>query len=140
MLDATYKTMKYELALFFLCGRTNVGYSVVAEFIVQEKSAEKIAEALGIIKQWNPSWNPPFFMTDYSEAELLAIEQVFPSPKSFLCESIGNRRGSDGYETTSMDLPKSKERNCFNCSGPVHMRSLLTHLLVIQLITPSSKE
>ena len=86
MLDATYKTMKYELALFFLCVRTNVGYSVVAEFIVQEESAEKIAEALGIIKQWNPSWNPSFFMTDYSEAELLAIEQVFPSAKSFICD------------------------------------------------------
>jgi len=78
--------MKYELALFFLCVRTNVGYSVVAEFIVQEESAEKIAEALGVIKQWNPSWNPSFFMTDYSEAELLAIEQVFPSTKSFLCD------------------------------------------------------
>ena len=86
MLDATYKTMKYELALFFLCVRTNVGYSVVAEFIVQEESAEKIAEALGVIKQWNPSWNPSFFMTDYSEAELLAIEQVFPSAKSFICD------------------------------------------------------
>ena len=86
MLDATYKTIKYELALFFLCVRTNVGYSVVAEFIVQEESAEKIAEALGVIKQWNPSWNPSFFMTDYSEAELLAIEQVFPSAKSFICD------------------------------------------------------
>ena len=58
MLDATYKMMKYELAL---CVRTNVGYSVVAEFIVQEESAEKIAEALGVIKQWNPSWNPSFY-------------------------------------------------------------------------------
>ena len=55
-----------------------MGYSVVAEFIVQEESAEKIAEALGVIKQWNPSW-----MTDYSEAELLA---VFPSAKSFICD------------------------------------------------------
>ena len=86
MLDGTYKTTKYELALFFLCVRTNVGYSVVAEFIVQEESAERIAEALDIIKEWNPSWNPSFFMTDYSEAELLAIEQAFPSAKSFLCD------------------------------------------------------
>ena len=71
-----YCHIAVALALFFLCVRTNVGYSVVAEFIVQEESAEKIAEALGVIKQWNPSWNPSFFMTDYSEAELLAIEQV----------------------------------------------------------------
>ena len=63
-----------------------MGYSVVAEFIVQEESAEKIAEALGIIKQWNPSWNHSFYMTDYSEAELLAIEQVFPSAKSIICD------------------------------------------------------
>ena len=86
LLDATYKTMKYELALFFLCVRTNVGYSVVAEFILQEETAEKIAEALEIIKQWNPTWNPDFFMTDYSEAELIAIEQVFPNTKCFLCD------------------------------------------------------
>ncbi len=86
MLDAMYKTTKYELALFFLCVRTNVGYSVVAEFVIQEESAEKIAEALGIIKKWNPSWNPSFFMTDYSEAELLAIEQLSPTVKAFLCD------------------------------------------------------
>ena len=99
MMDATYKTMKYELALFFLCVRTNVGYSVVAEFIVQEESAEKIAEALGVIKQWNPSWNPSFFMTDYSEAELLAIEQVFPSAKSFICMgTMGTRPQTWTYQ------------------------------------------
>ena len=65
-----------------------MGYSVVAEFLVEEESAEKIAEALGIINQWNPSysWNPSFFVTNYSEAELLAIEQVFPSAKSFICD------------------------------------------------------
>ena len=34
LLDATYKTTQYELALFFLTVRTNVGYSVVAEFII----------------------------------------------------------------------------------------------------------
>ena len=86
LLDATYKTMKYELALFFLCVRTNVGYSVVAEFIVQEETAEKIGEALEIIRQWNPTWNPAFCMTDYSEAELLAIERVLPNTKCFLCD------------------------------------------------------
>ena len=40
LIDATYKTTKYELALFFICVRTNVGYFVVAEFIVQSKSAD----------------------------------------------------------------------------------------------------
>ena len=33
LIDATYKTTKYEVALFFLCVKTNVGYVVVAGFI-----------------------------------------------------------------------------------------------------------
>ena len=73
--------IEYELAPV-LCVRTNMGYSVVAEFIMQEESGEKIAEALNVIKQQLESF---FFMTDYSEAELLAIQQVFPSAKSFIC-------------------------------------------------------
>ena len=37
LMDATYKTTQYELALFFLTVRTNVGYSVVAEFVIQHE-------------------------------------------------------------------------------------------------------
>ena len=54
LLDATYKTTRYDLALFFLCVRTNVGYSVVAEFVTQSETAHQIGEALQIIKKWNP--------------------------------------------------------------------------------------
>jgi hypothetical protein len=78
LIDATYKTTRYDLALFFICVRTNVGYSVVAEFITQAETAEHISEALQQLRTWNPEWKPKFFMTDYSEAELLALEQSFP--------------------------------------------------------------
>ena len=54
LLDATYKTTKYELPLFFLCVKTNVGYIVVADFIIQGETSEKIQEALDILKSWNP--------------------------------------------------------------------------------------
>ena len=54
LIDATYTTTKYDLALFFLCVHTNINYTVVAEFIVQSESAEQIAEALTVIKSWNP--------------------------------------------------------------------------------------
>ena len=33
LMDATYKTTRYDLPLFFICVRTNAGYCVVAEFI-----------------------------------------------------------------------------------------------------------
>ena len=40
LLDAIYKTIRYDLALFFVCVRSNVGYIVVAEFITQQEDAE----------------------------------------------------------------------------------------------------
>ena len=35
LLDATYKTVRYALPLFFVCFKTNVGYQVVGSFISQ---------------------------------------------------------------------------------------------------------
>ena len=77
LLDATYKTSKYALPLFFLCVKTNIGYIVVASFVLQNETAEDIEEALQFLKLWNPHWNPTFFMTDKCEAEIKAIENCF---------------------------------------------------------------
>jgi len=86
LIDATYKTTRYELPLFFVCVRTNVGYCVVADFIVQTESAVSIKEALSILRSWNPDWNPPFFMSDFSEAEISALEQTFPGVTVYGCD------------------------------------------------------
>ena len=86
LMDATYKTTKYDLPLFFLCVRTNTRYIIVAEFIVQSESADSILEAIKIIRQWNPMWKPNFFLCDYSDAEIAAIEQAFPGILVYLCD------------------------------------------------------
>ena len=70
-----------------ICARTNVGYSVVGEFITQAETAEHISEALQLLRIWNPEWKTKFFMTNYSEAELLALEQTFPGVQIYLCDS-----------------------------------------------------
>ena len=59
---------------------------MVGEFIVQSESADNIEEALQMLKSWNSDWNPRFFMSDYSEAELAAVQAVFPSTKVYLCD------------------------------------------------------
>ena len=51
LMDATYKTCKLALPLFFLVVRTNVGYSVVAEFIIQHEDTTSITEALKILRK-----------------------------------------------------------------------------------------
>ena len=78
MLDATYKTTKYSLALFFLVVKTNVNYQIVGSFVLQSETSESIAEALKVISDWNASWSPSYFMVDYSEEEMSAITSSFP--------------------------------------------------------------
>ena len=86
LMDATYKVTKYDIPLFFLTVRTNAGYIVVAEFIVQTEMASYIQEALTVIKKWNPDWKPTFFMCDYSESEILSLESVFPNTFVYICD------------------------------------------------------
>uniref|UniRef100_A0A1X7T0F3 Uncharacterized protein n=1 Tax=Amphimedon queenslandica TaxID=400682 RepID=A0A1X7T0F3_AMPQE len=56
-----------------------------AEFVIQSEASEQIAEALNILRSWNTEWNPKYFMTDYSEAEYLALKTAFSDIKIFLC-------------------------------------------------------
>ena len=76
-LDATYKTTKYSLPLFFVAVKTNVDYIIVASFIVQDETTASITEALSILRQWNREWKPRHMMTDLCE-EINSIESVFP--------------------------------------------------------------
>ena len=78
MLDATYKTSRFSLPLFFLAVKTNVDHQVVAAFITEQETTVAITEALSIIRDSNPSWSPSVFMTDLDEKEINAIEQLFP--------------------------------------------------------------
>lgn len=78
MLDATYKTTRYSLPLFFVVVTTNVDYQIVGSFDVQSETADAIFEALMVLKSWNPRWKPSCFMVDYSDKEISAIERLYP--------------------------------------------------------------
>lgn len=78
LLDATYKTSKYAMPLFFVCVKTNVDYVVVATFITQSEDTVSLTEALALLKQWNPQWSPLNWMVDFSEVEINALQSVFP--------------------------------------------------------------
>ena len=38
---------------------------------------QAIAEALEVLYNWNPNWSPQFFMTDFNDPEIKAIEENF---------------------------------------------------------------
>ena len=70
LLDATYKTTRYSLPLFFLTAETNVDYP-------ENETIQAITEALAIIKSWNPEVFLKYGMTDYCNEETDAVECVF---------------------------------------------------------------
>lgn len=78
LLDATYRTTKYCLPLYFLVVKTNIEYKVVSAFVTQSETTEAIKEALTVIIKWNPNWRPKHFMVDYAVEEILSVEQLFP--------------------------------------------------------------
>ena len=67
------KRLNTSYLCFFVTVKTNVGYTPIADFVVQSESGDQIKEALKVITSWNPEWNPPYFMTDYSDAEPLSL-------------------------------------------------------------------
>ena len=78
LLDATYKTTKYAVPLFFVAVKTNVDYQVVGSFAIQDERTDVIAEALSMLKSWNPQWQPRCFMIDDCDEEISLIRQNFP--------------------------------------------------------------
>ena len=50
LLDATYRTTKYSLPLYFLVVQTNVNYEVAAVIVCQEETTEMVTKALSQIK------------------------------------------------------------------------------------------
>ena len=77
LLDATYKTIRYAIPLFFLVVNTNSDYQVVGSFAVQDEITIAISEALAVLKSWNPDWDPKCFMVDNCEEEICSIESIF---------------------------------------------------------------
>ena len=115
-MDAIYKTCKLALPLFFLVVRTNVGYSVVAEFIIQHEDTTSISEALSILRnKWDQlDIEVGNFMIDCQQSEENAIRAVFPDSVVYLCAFhrlqawlrwiVNTKNGLSNYQTYCMGL------------------------------------
>ena len=57
----------------------------MAEFMCQSEDQASMSEALAIIKGWNLMWNPAYFMVDYFNAEIAALEDQFPKSLVYIC-------------------------------------------------------
>ena len=75
--DATYKTTRYSLRLFFVALKTNVDCKSVGSFVIQDKTTESIKKALHVLKKWTASSNPKMFMVGNCDEETDAVEIFF---------------------------------------------------------------
>ena len=121
---------------FFVTVRTNIGYKVVAHFIIQSETTEQILEALNILKGWNVDWKPPFFLCDYSEAEISAIEQAFPGITVYICDF---HREQGGQGTTKMGSASMSKNNCWPIYVLVHGHHLQNQPVDCHMIVTINK-
>ena len=85
LLDATYKTTKYALPLFFAVVKTNLNFQVVGVLVFQEETKDMIKKGLQIIHGWNSTVIPTFGMVDFDEKEINALEELFGDIEVFIC-------------------------------------------------------
>ncbi|XP_051503118.1 uncharacterized protein si:dkey-31c13.1 isoform X1 [Myxocyprinus asiaticus] len=109
LLDATYRTSRYSVPLFFLWVRTNVNYAVVGVFITQTDTKEDIADALKVFQNWNSDWNPSHFMVDFREAEIGALEEVFKGSKVLLSDFHREKEWVEWTRIKDNDVTCQKE-------------------------------
>lgn len=79
MINATYNTTIYGVPLFMLCVLTSSGFVVIGTFLALDEQSETIAAGLRVFAEWCPNWKPKYMMSDFSNAQISAMESVFPS-------------------------------------------------------------
>ncbi|KAJ8049966.1 hypothetical protein HOLleu_02947 [Holothuria leucospilota] len=89
LLDATYRITKYALPLFLMVVRTNFRNIPGAKFVGESETTAHTAEALFIIKNWNPQVLP----NNYKGLRSSWFPQ---SLKSMSAASTWNKHGFDG--------------------------------------------
>ena len=131
LIDATYKTTKYELPMFFVTVKTNVGYTPIVDFVVQSETSNHIEEKLNVIASCNLEWNPPYFMIDSSDAEISAIEFVFPQCKVYLCDFY-REQCWEWFKDKKHGLSQQMEKS-MHCSTAVlvHYQDQVIHLWIV---------
>ena len=76
LLDATYKTTKYSLQLFFVVVKTNVNYHVVARLYCKMRQPLQLQRYCQSYCQ--SAWELKCFMVDNCDEEIKSIRNIFP--------------------------------------------------------------
>ena len=79
---------------------------VVGFFICKAEHSlgqEVIQEALEVFKAWNPDYSPRYTMTDCDQAEVNALQEVYPDAENFWCDFHVKKAWREKLNTTFKD-------------------------------------
>ena len=63
---------------------------MVATFILAKETTRNIAEALKMVSDWNSGWEPEFWLTDFDQREISALEKIFPGTAAYIFYTLIN--------------------------------------------------
>ena len=111
LMDTTYRTCRLMLLLFFLTVKTNVNYSPITSFIVQNEDTKSISEVLSRIKQYISldGIDIKNFMIDCSPMEMQSIREVFPNCGLYLCDFHRNQCWGRRFRMTWLGISQHYE-------------------------------
>ena len=72
--------------IVYVSGQNKCRLHTNSEFVIEDEVSETILEALEVVKNSNPDWNPSHFMSDFCEAQINALETTFPLSRAFLSQ------------------------------------------------------
>lgn len=79
LIDSVEATNKHGWRLFTLFVRDRLGcWDSGAHFFVSDTNSSTIAQALRLVRQLAPSWQPRYMLTDRSPAVTAGVETIFP--------------------------------------------------------------
>ena len=78
--------MKYELPLFLYVYAQMWDTALWHNLLCKQRVWSVFTEALDVLKQWNPNWKPPFFLSDFSHAEFADLKGAFPDTTVYECD------------------------------------------------------
>ncbi len=79
-------------------------------FLIQNETTDEIAAALQIFKDWNPGWNPEYFMSDFNEKEINAAERTFLGTKAYLCDFHREKSLTQWVNATEHGVRDNKDK------------------------------
>lgn len=87
---------------------------------------------LNRLLEWNPTWKPKFFNIDKSQAEINAINSVFPDARILLCDF--HRSQSQQRWLKSSDVPTEFRADLFDKYVFVRVCCTCLHPFVVYMV------